>query len=58
MRTALLIVDDFIDNAIGLREATLRLTCPPQQGAFPGRNSLERVNIEAWYMMFFRSARR
>ena len=46
MRTTLLIVDDFIDNAIGLREAGLRLTYPEQEGAFPGRNSLERVNIE------------
>jgi hypothetical protein len=46
MQTTLLIVDDFIDNATGLREAALRLTYPPQQGAFPGRNSLERINIE------------
>jgi hypothetical protein len=45
MRTTLLIVDDFIDNAPGLREAALRLTYPEQQGAFPGRNSLERINI-------------
>jgi hypothetical protein len=45
MRTTLLIVDDFIDNATGLREAALRLTYPEQQGAFPGRNSLERINI-------------
>lgn len=46
MQTSLLIVDDFLDNAIGLREAALRLTYPQQQGAFPGRNSLERINIE------------
>jgi len=46
MQTTLLIVDDFLDNAIGLREAALRLTYPPQEGAFPGRNSLERINIE------------
>jgi Family of unknown function (DUF6445) len=45
MRTTLLIVDDFIDNAQGLREAALRLTYPEQKGAFPGRNSLERINI-------------
>jgi hypothetical protein len=45
MRTSLLIVDDFMDNATGLREAALRLTYPEQQGAFPGRNSLERINI-------------
>ena len=46
MQTSLLIVDDFLDNAIGLREAALRLTYPQQQGAFPGRNSLERINVE------------
>ena len=46
MRTTLMIVDDFLDNATGLREAALRLTYPEQQGAFPGRNSLERINIE------------
>jgi hypothetical protein len=42
----MLIVDDFIDNATGLREAALRLTYPDLQGNFPGRNSLERINIE------------
>src|ERR1043165_6325719 len=46
MRTTLMIVDDFLDNADILREAALRLTYPPQQGAFPGRNSLERINLE------------
>jgi hypothetical protein len=45
MYNSLLVVDDFIDNAEGLREAALRLTYPPQQGAFPGRNSRERINI-------------
>ena len=45
MLTTLLIVDDFIDNAIGLRDAALRLNYPEQQGAFPGRNSQERINI-------------
>jgi hypothetical protein len=41
-----MIVDDFLDNAEGLREAALRLTYPDLQGAFPGRNSLERINID------------
>jgi hypothetical protein len=45
MRTSVMIVDDFIDNAIGLRDAALRLTYPSRQGAFPGRNSQERINI-------------
>ena len=45
MHTSLMVVDDFIDNAQGLREAALRLTYPDRQGAFPGRNSLERIDI-------------
>src|SRR5262245_41329197 len=46
MLTTLLIVDDFLNNAADLRGRALRLTYPEQQGAFPGRNSLERLNIE------------
>ena len=46
MLTTLLIVDDFLNNAADLRERALNLTYPEQQGAFPGRNSLERLNIE------------
>ena len=46
MLTTLLIIDDFLDNADDLRAGALRLTYPEQQGAFPGRNSLERLNIE------------
>ena len=46
MLTTLLIIDDFLNNAADLRERALRLTYPEQQGAFPGRNSLERLNIE------------
>ena len=45
MPTSLIIVDDFLDNALALREAALRLTYPPQAGMFPGRNSVERINI-------------
>lgn len=45
MHATLLVIDDFLDNAEGLREAALQLTYPLQQGAFPGRNSLERINI-------------
>ena len=43
MTTSLIVVDDFFDRANELREAALRLTYPNQQGAFPGRNSLERM---------------
>jgi hypothetical protein len=45
MPTSLIIVDDFLENADELRRAALRLTYPPQEGAFPGRNSLERIEI-------------
>lgn len=47
MPTSMIIVDDFLApaDAHGLREAGLRLTYPPQEGAFPGRNSLERLEI-------------
>ncbi|RPE75779.1 DUF6445 family protein [Vulcaniibacterium tengchongense] len=48
MPTSLIVVDDFLSprDAHGLREAGLRLTYPEQQGAFPGRNSLERLEID------------
>ncbi|TMJ11803.1 MAG: hypothetical protein E6G94_15100 [Alphaproteobacteria bacterium] len=46
MRTSLLVVDDFIEDAEGLRQAALGLTFPPQEGYFPGRNSLQRINLE------------
>lgn len=46
MPTSMIIVDDFLDNAQALREASLRLTYPPQESMFPGRNSVERIDIE------------
>lgn len=47
MPTSLIIVDDFLSprDALGLRQTALGLTYPEQQGAFPGRNSLERIEI-------------
>src|SRR3546814_17807590 len=47
MPTSMIIVDDFLGpaDAKGLREAALGLTYPEQQGAFPGRNSVERMEI-------------
>ena len=45
MPTSLVVVDDFLDNPHELRNAALRLTYPEQDGAFPGRNSLERINL-------------
>lgn len=46
MPTSLIIVDDFLDRPDELRNAALRLTYPLQDGAFPGRNSLQRINLE------------
>lgn len=46
MPTSLIVVDDFFEHADGLRDAALRLTYPDQQGAFPGRNSLERIELD------------
>ena len=46
MHPTLLIVDDFFDNAMDLREAALRLTYPEGRPTpYPGRNSLQRINI-------------
>lgn len=45
MPTSLIIVDDFLENARDLREAALRLTYPPQEAPYPGRNSSERIEI-------------
>jgi Family of unknown function (DUF6445) len=46
MPTSLIIVDDFIEQPHELRKAALQLAYPQQDGAFPGRNSLQRINIE------------
>jgi len=46
MPTSLIIVDDFLDEPQPLRDAALRLSYPDLKGAFPGRNSVERINIE------------
>jgi uncharacterized protein DUF6445 len=44
----MIIVDDFLapHDAQQLRQTALRLTYPDLQGAFPGRNSMERLEIE------------
>jgi len=48
MPTSLIIVDDFLGpaDAKAFRETALGLTYPEQQGAFPGRNSLQRLEID------------
>lgn len=45
MPTTLIVVDDFFDDAVAVREAALKLTYPQLQGVFPGRNSIERLDI-------------
>jgi hypothetical protein len=45
MPTSLIVVDDFFEDPHAVREAALRLTYPPLQGVFPGRNSIERLDI-------------
>jgi hypothetical protein len=46
MPTSLIVVDDFMLDAHAVRDAALRLTYPDLQGAFPGRNSLQRLTID------------
>ena len=45
MYTSLMVVDDFLDNPHDVRNAALKLDYPDIQGAFPGRNSLQRLNL-------------
>ncbi|MEO5812206.1 MAG: DUF6445 family protein [Rhodanobacter sp.] len=46
MPTSIIVVDDFLAHPLELRDAALRLTYPAQDGAFPGRNSQQRINLE------------
>ena len=48
MPTSLVVVDDFLGHpdALGLRKAALGLTYPDLPGPFPGRNSVERLDID------------
>ena len=45
MPTSMIVVDDFLDAPEAFRDAALKLTYPAQQGYFPGRNSLQRINF-------------
>jgi hypothetical protein len=45
MPTSLIIVDDFISDPHGLRKAGLDLNYGKMSGAFPGRNSDQRINV-------------
>jgi hypothetical protein len=46
MPTSLIVVDDFLDDPYVLRDAALRLTYPEVKGKYPGRNSVERIDVE------------
>lgn len=46
MYQSLIIIDDFLDNAQPLREMALKLDYPEQAGNYPGRNSVQRLNIQ------------
>lgn len=46
MPTSLIIVDDFLDDPYVLRNAALRLNYPEAKGPYPGRNSVERIDLE------------
>jgi hypothetical protein len=46
MHTTFLVVDHFLDNADALRAHALTLEYPAQEGQFPGRNSLQRINVD------------
>ncbi len=46
MPTSIIVVDDFLQDPVGFRDAALKLTYPPQEGSFPGRNSLERLPLD------------
>lgn len=45
MPTSLIVVDDFLPDAEAFRAAALQLDYPQLEGAFPGRNSLQRLEI-------------
>jgi hypothetical protein len=46
MPTSLIVVDDFLDDPYVLRDAALRLSYPEVRGKYPGRNSVERIDVE------------
>lgn len=46
MPTSIIVVDDFLEDPVTFRANALKLTYPPQEGSFPGRNSLERLPLD------------
>lgn len=45
MQTSFIVVDDFLPNPDEFRKRALALQYPEQQGQFPGRNSLQRLEL-------------
>ena len=45
MATSYIIVDDFLENPEGFRQAALNLTYPEHVSPFPGRNSEQRIDL-------------
>lgn len=45
MQSSLIIVDDFLNDPEAVRKQALELEYPDQKGIFPGRNSLQRLQI-------------
>lgn len=45
MPISMIMIDDFLQDPQAFRADALRLTYPDQKGAFPGRNSQERLEI-------------
>jgi len=43
--TSFIVVDDFLDNPYELRNAALGLEYPDIQGPYPGKNSVNRINL-------------
>lgn len=46
MPTSLIVVDDFLDDPYALRNAALRLNYLEVKATYPGRNSVERINLD------------
>ena len=46
MQTSLLVIDDFLNDPDTIRAQALQLDFPEQRGIFPGRNSLQRLQLE------------
>ena len=45
MPTSFIVVDDFLENPDAFRDQALKLEYPEQQGPYPGRNSVQRLDL-------------